>query len=235
MTAILVTRPGGDSDPLVTELESRGYNITAVPTVVTRPLKVDWPELSAFDWVVVTSAAGVDSLPDVPAGPRWAAVGQATAGALRARGVEAALVPQESTGASLASAFPDPAGQRVLIVRASAANPDLPAGLSKRGASVTEITVYETVEGPGDSAAPLRRALARPDLAAVVFASGSAVRGFIKLGGGNSLPAVTIGPRTTSAARAAGFTVVAEAASPDVEQLAAAVERAVPVEVRSDG
>ncbi len=235
MTAILVTRPSGASDPLVAELQSRGYRVSAVPTVVTRALRVEWPDLSGFEWVVVTSAAGVDRLPAVPAGPRWAAVGQATAGALRERGVEPDLVPPESSGAALASALPDPAGTRVLLVRASAADPDLPDGLRRRGASVTEITAYETVEGPGDSAAPLRKALARPDIAAVVFASGSAVRGFIKLGGGNSLPAVTIGPRTTSAARAAGFNVVAEAASPDIEQLAAAVERAIPVEVGSDG
>jgi uroporphyrinogen-III synthase len=235
VTAILVTRPGGPSDPLVAELESRGYRVSAVPTVVTRALRVDWPDISGFDWVVVTSAAGVDSLPVVPAGPRWAAVGQATAGALRARGVVADLVPQESNGASLASALPDPSGRRVLLVRASAADPDLPDGLRNRGASVAEITAYETVEGPAGSAAPLREALARPDLAAVLFASGSAVRGFIKLGGRDSLPAVTIGPRTTSAARAAGFTVVAEAASPDVEGLATAVERSIPVEVGSDG
>jgi porphobilinogen synthase len=227
VTAVLVTRPGGASDPLVAELESRGYHVSAVPTVATRAPHVNWPDLSGFDWVVVTSAAGVDALPDVPAGPRWAAVGQATAGALRARGVEADFVPQESSGASLASELPDPADVRVLLVRASAADPDLPDGLRKRGASVTEITAYETVEGPAESAAPLRNALARPDLAAVVFASGSAVRGFIKLGGGSSLPAITIGPRTTTAARAAGFTVVAEAAAPGVEELAAAVERAV--------
>jgi uroporphyrinogen-III synthase len=235
VTAILVTRPRGTSDPLVAELKSRGYHVSAVPTVATRALRVDWPDLSAFDWVVVTSAAGVDSLPAVPAGPRWAAVGQATAGALRAKGVEADFVPPESSGAVLASALPDPQGMRVLLVRASAADPDLLAGLRKRGAFVTEIAAYETVEGPSESAAPLRHALARQDLAAIVFASGSAVRGFIKLGGGNSLPAVTIGPRTTSAARAAGFTVVAEAASPNIDKLAAAVERAIPVEVGSDG
>ena len=235
MTAILVTRPSGVSDPLVAALESRGYRVSAVPTVATRALHVDWPDLSAFDWVVLTSAAGVDLLPAASAGPRWAAVGQATAGALRARGVKADFVPRESSGAGLASALPDPEGMRVLLVRASAADPDLPNGLRKRGAFVTEIAAYETVAGSAESAAQLRHALARPDLAAVVFASGSAVRGFIKLGGGNSLRAVTIGPRTTSAARAAGFTVVAEAASPNVEQLAAAVERAVSVEVRSDG
>lgn len=232
---ILVTRPSGASDQLVAGLQARGYTISAVPTVTTRALSVDWPDLSAFDWVVVTSATGVDALPAMPAGPRWAAVGAATAGALRARGVEADLVPQEANGASLASALPDPAGRRVLVVRASAAEPSLPAGLRERGALVTEVTAYETVEGPADSAAPLRQALSRPDLAAVVFASGSAVRGFIKLGGGNRLPAVTIGPRTTSAARAAGFTVVAEAATPDIEQLAAAVERAIPGEVGGDG
>jgi porphobilinogen synthase len=225
---VLVTRPLGGRDPLVAELESRGYRVSAVPTVLTQAVDVEWPELSRFDWVVVTSAAGVAAVPDLPAGPRWAAVGEATAAALRARGAEADLVPEEANGTALAEALPDPAGARVLLVRASLADPDLPAGLRRRGALVEEVTAYETVEGPAESADGLRQALEQPDLAAVVFASGSAVRGFARLGGGTSLPAVTIGPRTTAVARGAGFRVVAEAAGRSVQELAAAVSAAIP-------
>ncbi len=228
MSTILVTRPAGAGDPLVAALESRGYRVTAVPTVVTEPVHVDWPDLSRFDWVVVTSAAGVAALPDLPAGPRWAAVGEATARALRSRGAVVDLVPEEANGAALAKALPDPAGARVLLVRASLADPDLPAALRKRGAQVEEVVAYETIEGPAGSADELRRALERPDLAAVVFASGSAVRGFTRLGGGTNVPAVTIGPRTSAVARDAGFTVVAEAEGRSVQELAAAVTGAIP-------
>ena len=228
MTAVLVTRPGGENDPLVAELESRGFRVRAVPTVLTRAVPVEWPDFARYDWVVVTSAAGVAALPVALTGPRWAAVGEATASALRARGVKVDLVPADANGSALAEALPDPGGTRVLLVRASLADPDLPAGLRKRGALVDEVTAYETVEGPAESAEELRQALRQPDIAAVVFASGSAVRGFMKLGGPTSLPAITIGPRTSAVARDAGFQVVAEAEAAGVEQLAAAVTRAIP-------
>jgi uroporphyrinogen III methyltransferase/synthase len=159
-------------------------------------------------------------------------VGDSTADALRARGAEADFVPEEANGASLGAALPDASGARVLLVRASLAGADLPAVLRSRGAFVDELTVYETVEGPAESLASLGSALSQPDLAAVVFASGSALRGFIKLGGRTDLPAVTIGPRTTAIAQEAGFAVVVEAASPNVRGLAAAVSRAIPIEVR---
>jgi uroporphyrinogen-III synthase len=234
MTAILVTRPAGAVDPLVAALESRGYRVVAAPTVMTRPTQVDWPPLERFDWVVVTSAAGVETLPSKLTATRWAAVGKATADALRARGVEPELVPNQANGAALAEALPDPEGVRVLVVRASLADPELPAVLRSRGAIVEEITAYETIEGPADSRDGLIRALSEPDLAAVVFASGSAVRGFLKLGGSPGLPAITIGPRTSAAARAAGFTVVGEAVAQGVQALADAVERAIHIEVGRD-
>lgn len=233
MKAILVTRPAGLADPLVTELEALGYRVHAVPTVVTRRVEVEWPEFAGFDWVVVTSAAGVEVLPGISSGPRWAAVGLATADALRARGWNVDLIPSEASGAALADALPDAAGARVLVVRASLADPDLPSRLRERGALVQEVTAYETVEGPPNSAFALEGALRDPELAAVVFASGSAVRGFVCLGGHCRLPAITIGPRTSTAARAAGFAVVAEASDPGVPGLAAAVARAVPLEVES--
>lgn len=234
MRAILVTRPAGAGDPLVGELESRGYRVIAVPTVVTRPLDFEWPALDQFDWIVLTSAAGVEALPCTPSGPRWAAVGHSTATALRTRGVEVDFLPFQPSGVALAESLPEPEGARVLLVRASLADPDLPSGLRKRGAQVEEVTAYETVEGPHESVEQLRRALTEPGLGAVVFASGSAVRGYVKLGGATELPAITIGPRTSALARHAGFTVVAESPAPYVRQLADAVERAIPIEAVKD-
>ncbi len=225
--ALLVTRPGGASDPLVGALERFGFRVHAVPTVATEALAVDWPDLTAYDWVVVTSAAGVAALPELVAGPRWAAVGQATALALAARGITANLVPPASNGAAIADALPDPAGARVLLARADAAGADLPDRLRERGAQVDEVAAYHTVEAPPESAGPLRQALADPALAALVFASGSAIHGFLKLGGTASWPAVTIGPRTTGEAARLGFEVLAEAASQSTDALAGAVRRAL--------
>ena len=234
MKTILVTRPAGADDPLVGELESRGHRVIAVPTVVTRMIDVEWPDVRKFDWVVLTSAAGVAALPATPQGPRWAAVGTATGKALGARGVDVDVVPPEANGIALAAALPDVADARVLVVRASLADRDLPDALRARGASVVEITAYETVEGPEESRGPLRRAMSEATVSAVVFASGSAVRGYVKLGGERRVPAVTIGPRTSKVAREHGFTVAGESANPRVAELADAVARAISIEVGSD-
>jgi uroporphyrinogen III methyltransferase/synthase len=232
MTAVLVTRPAGLRDALVSELESRGYDVIAVPTVLTRRIAVDWPDLAQFDWVVVTSVTGAATLPAIPTGPRWAAVGESTARALRARGAQVDIVPAVANGVALADALPDPRGKKVVLVRASLADPDLPSILRDRGAVVEEITAYETVEGPPESAEALQDALRK--IAGVVFASGSAVRGFVKLGGRTDLPAITIGPKTSAVARAAGFAVIQESEGRDVPQMAAAVERVIPIEVKRD-
>jgi porphobilinogen synthase len=137
-------------------------------------------------------------------------------------------MPFEANGAALAEAIPDVAGRHVAVVRASTADPDVPAVLRSRGAEVAEITAYETVEGPPESEAALRQALRNQEVAAVLFASGSAVRGFVKLGGSRDLPAITIGPRTSAAAREAGFTVAAEARAQGVAEMVEAVERTIP-------
>lgn len=234
MISVLVTRPGGESDPLVQALRQRGYRVHAVPTVQTEAVGLHSPSLALYDWVVFTSARGVDALAALPTGPRFAAVGTETAKALRARGVEPAHMPATADGANLGETLPDVEGKRVALVRASAAETDLPDILRRRGATVEEVTAYRTVEAPTESADRLQVALADPDLRAGVFASGSAVRGFIGLGGTVQLPAVTIGARTTARARELGFQVIAEADQQSVAGLADAVARALPLEVENN-
>jgi uroporphyrinogen-III synthase len=105
--------------------------------------------------------------------------------------------------------------------------------LRLRGATVREVTAYRTVEAPDASAEPLRIALADQDLSAVVFASGSAVRGFVELGGSTGLAAITIGPHTSATARDHGFQVIAEADTQSVAGLVSAIVRVLPLEVQN--
>ena len=234
--AVLCTRPEGEEDPLVGRLRELGLRVLAVPTVTIEPLPFDAPDLGAYDWVVVTSAAGVRHLLSpveaVPEGVRWAAVGPATAAALSERGLVAGAVPEVNRGVAIAQAISALApleGLRVLLARADAAAPDLPRLLRDAGAAVDTLDVYRTVEGPEASRASLDLALADQDLAAVVFASGSAVRGMRRLAARDVrlLPAVTIGPATSEVARREGFQVAAEAERPSVEGLVAAVRVAL--------
>jgi len=236
LIALLATRPEGERDRLVARLRECGYRVHAVPTVATEPLPFEPPDLGGFDWVVVTSAAGARALlgraAPVP-GPRWAAVGPRTAAALAAGGVTAAAVPALSRGVNVAAAMAGLrplAGLRVLLARADAAAQDLPDALRRAGARVDELAVYHTVAGPEASRPALAAALADPDLAAALFASGSAVEGLLRLGGRGvrRLPAVCIGPATAEVARRRGFHVLGEAARPDVDALVAAVRGALP-------
>jgi uroporphyrinogen-III synthase len=125
----------------------------------------------------------------------------------------------------IAGAIAPVAGARVLLARADAAADDLPAALRDAGAEVHELAVYHTVVGPEVSRAGAIAALADPALRAALFASGSAVRGLLRLGGdaARALPAITIGPATSDVARAEGLRVVAEADRPGVDGLVSAV------------
>src|SRR5258708_4372965 len=149
--AVLVTRPDGESDPLVHALRKRGYRVHAVPMVQTEPVEFSAASLTGFDWIVLTSARGVKALTDVPAGPKFAAVGPETARALRARGVEPSHVPGRADGADLGDTLPDVDGKRVALVRASPAGEGLPDPLPPPGPHVPHATPYRPVYGPPSS------------------------------------------------------------------------------------
>lgn len=223
--SILVTR---DNDSLAPELEARGVRVYAIPLIRTFSLPPPALDLAAFDWLVVTSVAGVRAMAeryDLREGRRWAAVGPSTAAALREAGVSEVVIPDEQSGLAIAGALGDVTGKRVLLARGDLAAADLPDRLREMGAEVLDVTVYRTEIGPAASKGPLVEALADPELAAAVYASGSALHGAVMLAGeaARRVPAISIGPRTSDVARELGFEVAAEAASPQ-ELLTAVLE-----------
>jgi uroporphyrinogen-III synthase/uroporphyrinogen III methyltransferase/synthase len=131
-------------------------------------------------------------------------------------------------------------GDRVLVVRGDLADAELAVTLRARGAEVDDVVVYRTREAPVSSRPLLRRALAGGPIDAVVFTSGSTVRGLVALARAESLgiasiPAVCIGPETEAAARRAGFPVLAVSLTPEAAALAtttAAALAAQPKETR---
>jgi uroporphyrinogen-III synthase len=166
-------------------------------------------ELSAYDWVVVTSPNGAEELMARAQGrpARFAAIGPGTAAALARAGVVADLVPAVSTQEGLLAELPRPPG-RVLFAAAEGARTLL---VGELGADF--LPLYRTTE--------LRPAPPAGDV--VVLASASAARAFGALGA--RMPAVSIGPQTTAAARDAGIRVIAEAQRHDLDGLVDAVAR----------
>jgi uroporphyrinogen-III synthase len=201
---VLVTRPRAQADALVERLEALGHEVALCPLVEVELLGDDPVDVSGYDWVVVTSVNGARELRRRLRGKpqRVAAIGHATAAAFGG----ADLVPAVSTQEGLLAELPRPPG-RILFAGAEGARRLL---VDELGADF--VPLYRTRELPQSE-------LPAADL--VVLASASAARAYGR--GAAPAPAVSIGPETTRAARASGVTVVAEAATHDLEGLVAAV------------
>ena len=230
---VLVTRSRAQASALSRLLAERGAEPVELPAIEVRPLAdasaldAALSELGGFDWVTFTSANGVEAVfarlaaqgrdARAFATASVAAIGPATAEALRERGVNADLMPSASTGQSVAESFADRGvrGARMLLPRADIASPALPDGLRRLGAAVTEVAAYRTA-APADAAAQARETLESGMLDAVTFTSASAARNLVGLLGGdaalvNRCKVISIGPVTSAAAAELGVRVTAEA------------------------
>jgi uroporphyrinogen III methyltransferase/synthase len=236
-STIVVTRAREQASDLRTRLEALGAEVVELPAITIEPLSFAVPDLTAYEWLVFTSANGVTAWFErglAPAGldaralatVRIAAIGPGTATALAARGIVADLVPERFVAESLLEAFPDPRGPeaRVLLARAEQARDVLPDGLGARGYAVDVVPVYRTVTATPDPAEVAR--VRAGDVAAITFTSSSTVRNFVDLVGAIPDPnprVVSIGPVTSQTARDLGLRVDAEADEHTIPGLVAAV------------
>jgi uroporphyrinogen-III synthase len=201
---VVVTRPRGQEEELVRGLTALRHDVVHYPLIEIEPMGDDPIDVGGYDWLIVTSVNGAQELRRRLRGspPRVAAIGRATAEAFGG----ADLFPAVSTQEGLLAELPRPAG-RVLFAGAEGARRLL---VDELGADF--VPLYRTRE---------LRPAAAPDGDLVVLTSASAARAFGRLGA--DIPAVSIGPVTTQAARAAGVDVVREAATHDLAGLLAAI------------
>lgn len=215
-------------------LEVRGATIVEFPTIRIepapnpKPLQQALNELATFDRVLFTSVNGVTHTwqhlqHPWPDSVRVAAIGPATAAALKSRGVTPDFVPSEYVAEALASGLGSVQDQSILLLRASKARPTLVELLRAGGAKVTLVTAYEThVNHPPDAA----YAALADGADAVTFTSGSTVEGFVAVSPDPKIPvtAACIGPITAQVAADAGFKVAIVAKTYTTEGLVAALE-----------
>lgn len=208
---LVVTRAEEAGFELAETLEQHGATVVSFPVLAFEALSAEPLETAleeSWDWVVFTSANGVRHFCSLARdvrklrGARLAAIGPATAQALRDVFLEPDLVPPRYVAESLLEVFP--ACDRVLLCRAEEARDVLPEGLRARGTHVQVVPVYRTVV-PSEV----------PDLEEadrVLFTSSSTVKHFRQLVGDEvDLPVLAIGPVTAATARELGFTEVDEA------------------------
>jgi uroporphyrinogen III methyltransferase / synthase len=238
---VLVTRPRDQAEALARALAARGARAVLFPTIEVRPVadlsRLDRAidTLSTYDWITFPSPNAVDVVFDrllarrVPLPPRLriAAVGPGTAQALEARGARVDFIPSEFLGQQLGRELTPVHGQRVLLPRAARGRDELAIELARRGASVDEVVVYDTLPASVDprDLVELERGV---DVA--TFTSPSTVENFFALLGARAVAVLggasvaCIGPVTASAARAFGLTVHLEPAEHSIPGLVAALD-----------
>jgi uroporphyrinogen-III synthase len=207
---VAVTRPDDAGTRLVSGLEEHGADVAVVPLIGIGEgdaRGLDDAFGREHDWVVLTSANGVRAAGDRlrrAGNARFAAVGPATADALRALGIEPAFVPDRFAGDAIADGLGDLRGRTVLLPRADIADPVLVEELRARGAAVETVVAYTTTALEPDE----RGVAALREADVVLLASGSAARALASLGLplGRALIAC-IGPKTENVAREVGLEV----------------------------
>jgi uroporphyrinogen-III synthase len=193
---VVVTR-----EDVAERIAALGHTAVLCPLIRIEPLGDEPIDASSYDWLVVTSANGAHELGrrGVSA-ERIAAIGPATAEALRQHGLRVDLVPMTHTQEGLRAELP--AG-RLLLAAAEGARRDV--------LDADFLPLYRTVELTPPP----------PDGDIVLLMSGSAARALAATG--SRLPVVAIGPQTAAAAREAGLEVLAEAERHDLDGLVDAV------------
>jgi uroporphyrinogen III methyltransferase/synthase len=231
---VMIARPLAQAASLVQRLCQLGALPLHLPVIeIGEPQ--DWSnvdhaisQLSTFDWLVFTSANGVQAFMkrlrklglDLRAlgRLRLAVIGSATADAVRRYHLEPDVVPASYRSEALAhELFERVRGLRVLLARADRGREFLRDELS-RCAQVTQIAVYTQVD-VADPAHPAWLKLRAGEVDFVMLTSSNIARAFANAIDGDSkqhigsgkVQIVTISPVTSAAAREAGLPVAGEA------------------------
>ena len=225
---VLVTRTRQQASALSALLASRGAVPVELPVIAVEPLDSvasldkSLADISAYQWLVFTSANGVGLFFDrltargldarALGGVRLAVIGPGTARALQEHGIKADFMPESYVAEALAAGLAPmlASGDRVLLPRAEGGRSVLIEELQKAGASVDEVLLYRAA--PGEDVAERAKEVFAEGVDAATFASSSTVRGLVDALGGdvsvvNGCAVACIGPVTAETARGLGVRV----------------------------
>lgn len=227
---VVVTRAREQASGLVRTLGDLGAKVYEFPTITIQPMddyaavETEILRLANWDWCVFTSVNGVKKFFEqlaiigldarIFAGIEIAAIGPATADALRERGINPDFVPEKYVAEDVVAGMlkRGVAGKKILIPRAKIAREVLPEELRKAGAEVTILPVYETKLTEEDPT-EIVEALEAGKLNYVTFTSSSTVDNFFDLvkpetvkANKDKIKLACIGPITAKTLAGYGFT-----------------------------
>jgi len=223
---VLVTRSRDRAGALSDLLRENGAEPIEFPVIKINPIEDRpenlFPDAGSYDWLLFTSANGVRATIDLLlnagrdvrslAGPKIGAIGPKTAEEITKLGLRVDFMPTEFVAEAVVDQFPeDPAGRRIVILRAAEAREVLPEKLVERGAIVDVVPVYRTILEHSD-AARMREMLSKGEIDIITFTSSSTVTNFIELIGEEvakqlppSVQIACIGPITAKTAEDNGL------------------------------
>lgn len=244
---VLVARAKRQAGGLAHALSALGAEVLLLPLLDIRPPEDMGPvdaalaRLPEFDWILFTSANGVEGLLDrmsrlgrLPGEitARIAAVGEATAATARARGLSVHLVAGRSVAEGLVetlAATTNLENARVLWPRGDLGRDALRLELEGRGASVQSVVVYRTLAAEV-AADELRASIRARAVHWIALTSPSMVHNLYAILGDvvegdawRSVRLAVIGPVTGQALRELGRQAEVESPSQSAEALAAAI------------
>ena len=237
---IVLTRTDAGNRAWTAHLARRGAKTYSFPAIgaskspLTPELEQALCRLAQFDWLILPSATGVRfavatlaelgiDLTHWPV-PRIAVIGKQSAATAHQAGLMVSLRPSQANSTALANELPDVTGRHILTLRSDIAPGGLVTTLRRRGADVTDLTVYQThLRTEPDPI--FSHLLKENEVRFLVFASPSAVRGFIRrlttseLKLAKNLSSISIGPSVTATLQQSGFSQVHQAAQPSIESV----------------
>lgn len=240
---IVVTRTRKQASALSNKLRALGAHVIELPTIRIEP-PTDLREFAelvqdshVYDWIVFTSANGVEAFFDIffklyddareIGAARIAAIGPATAQRVKDFHLRVDLQPDEFVAEAVVKEFEKQGSienLRILLVRAEKARDTLPKELSGLGAIVDEGFAYRTTPETRDTSGARRR-LAQDGADLITFTSSSTVENFLALGlpWPKGMRIASIGPITSKTVRDHGLTVDVEARRHDIDGLVQAI------------
>ncbi len=226
---VLVTRSRSQASALSGLLSKEGAQPLELPAIevsaISDNVMLDraLTGIGAYDWTIFTSANAVSiffgRMKELAmdsrrlGGIKVAAIGTATAAALRDHGIAPDILPMNFSSQGLIEAMADVdlAEKRVLLPRGDLADDRLTQGLQGFGACIDDIKIYRTA-APDGSAEKARALLSDNQVDVAAFTSSSTVVNLLKLldGDGTVLKDVDIGcigPVTAATAKECGLDV----------------------------
>lgn len=245
---VLVPRAEHQAADTAKAIRQRGAEPITFPVITISdppdgaPLKKAIDSLGAYDWVLFTSANGVERFFDALRARgldaralgscRVGVIGPKTARVLAGFGVSADVTAKEFVGEGLARAVLEGnSAQRVLIPRALVAREQLPELLRDAGAIVDVVPVYQTTGLSPERASELSRLLGSGAIDVAMFTSSSTVSSTCEALGSDAalvlsrVTVASIGPITTQALRERSIRVDVTAEEYTVDGVLDAIDR----------